>query len=212
MLYSIIVWAFMQSLRYFFLVVCIRSSIFPFLFAALVQCQQNPRIVNWYQSNTRHCVFLCANCIKVLVILNSLLGQVKKKFQLNSFFLLCRYAVTRAFCIAFVMTFFSIFDIPVFWPILLFYFFMLFFVTMKRQIQHMIKYKYLPFSFGKQVNMICNWEEINNNLYSLQIISVIWKRKSEVFWIPTVFLEENSWKQKNISLLQNLTKYFYCVY
>ncbi|KAF3329534.1 protein RER1A-like protein [Carex littledalei] len=60
------------------------------------------------------------------------------------------YAVTRAFCIAFVMTFFSIFDVPVFWPILLFYFCTLTFVTMKRQIQHMIKYKYVPFSFGKQ--------------------------------------------------------------
>lgn len=69
------------------------------------------------------------------------------------FSLLCRYAVTRAFCIAFVMTFFSIFDVPVFWPILLFYFCTLTFVTMKRQIQHMIKYKYVPFSFGKQASI-----------------------------------------------------------
>jgi len=29
------------------------------------------------------------------------------------------------------------------------YFFALFFLTMKRQIKHMIKYKYVPFSFGK---------------------------------------------------------------
>jgi hypothetical protein len=50
---------------------------------------------------------------------------------------------------SFLMTFFSIFDIPVFWPILLLYFIVLFFITMKRQIKHMIKYKYLPFSFGK---------------------------------------------------------------
>jgi hypothetical protein len=41
------------------------------------------------------------------------------------------------------------FNIPVFWPILLMYFFALFFLTMKRQIKHMIKYKYVPFSFGK---------------------------------------------------------------
>jgi predicted membrane protein len=47
------------------------------------------------------------------------------------------------------MTFFGIFDIPVFWPILLLYFIVLFFITMKRQIKHMIKFKYVPFSFGK---------------------------------------------------------------
>ena len=41
------------------------------------------------------------------------------------------------------------FNIPVFWPILLMYFFALFFLTMKRQVKHMIKYKYVPFSFGK---------------------------------------------------------------
>ena len=50
---------------------------------------------------------------------------------------------------AFVMTFFSVFNIPVFWPILLLYFIALFFLTMKRQIKHMIKYKYVPFSLGK---------------------------------------------------------------
>jgi hypothetical protein len=41
------------------------------------------------------------------------------------------------------------FDIPVFWPILLLYFIVLFIMTMQRQIKHMIKYKYVPFSFGK---------------------------------------------------------------
>ncbi|XAR57764.1 hypothetical protein NMG60_11026016 [Bertholletia excelsa] len=60
------------------------------------------------------------------------------------------YSITKAFCIAFVMTFFSIFDVPVFWPILLFYWVVLFTLTMKRQIQHMIKHRYVPFSFGKQ--------------------------------------------------------------
>ncbi|GAB2231735.1 hypothetical protein Droror1_Dr00010747 [Drosera rotundifolia] len=59
------------------------------------------------------------------------------------------YSLTKAFCIAFVMTFFEIFDVPVFWPILLFYWVMLFTLTMRRQIEHMIKYKYVPFSFGK---------------------------------------------------------------
>jgi Rer1 family len=55
-----------------------------------------------------------------------------------------------AVCISFVMTFFSMFDIPVFWPILLVYFIVLFVLTMKRQIQHMIQHKYLPFNIGKK--------------------------------------------------------------
>ena len=37
-------------------------------------------------------------------------------------------------------------DLPVFWPILLVYFCALFFVTMRRQIRHMIKHRYIPFS------------------------------------------------------------------
>ncbi|KAK8943398.1 Protein RER1B [Platanthera guangdongensis] len=60
------------------------------------------------------------------------------------------YSITKAFCIAFVMTFFSVFDVPVFWPILLCYWVVLFFLTMKRQIMHMVKFKYIPFSTGKQ--------------------------------------------------------------
>ncbi|KAL0412479.1 UNVERIFIED_CONTAM: protein RER1A [Sesamum radiatum] len=60
------------------------------------------------------------------------------------------YAITKAFCIAFIMTFFSMFDVPVFWPILLCYWLVLFALTMKRQIMHMIKYKYIPFNIGKQ--------------------------------------------------------------
>lgn len=56
----------------------------------------------------------------------------------------------RAVLIAIGMTFFPIFDLPVFWPILLVYFILLFILTMKQQIKRMIKYKYLPFSWGKQ--------------------------------------------------------------
>jgi hypothetical protein len=59
------------------------------------------------------------------------------------------YSCAKAVCIAIMMTFFEVFNIPVFWPILLLYFIVLFFITMKRQIMHMIKYKYVPFSFGK---------------------------------------------------------------
>ncbi|XVE82594.1 hypothetical protein DITRI_Ditri16bG0018100 [Diplodiscus trichospermus] len=60
------------------------------------------------------------------------------------------YATTKAFVVAFVLTFFSVLDVPVFWPILLCYWVFLFFLTMKRQIIHMIKYKYIPFDIGKQ--------------------------------------------------------------
>jgi len=59
------------------------------------------------------------------------------------------YSGTKAICIAMICTFFQVFNIPVFWPILVMYFFVLFGVTMKRQIKHMIKYRYLPFTHGK---------------------------------------------------------------
>lgn len=58
-------------------------------------------------------------------------------------------ACTRGVGTSLVMTFFSVFDVPVFWPILLMYFGVLFFMTMKRQIAHMYKHKYVPISFGK---------------------------------------------------------------
>ena len=60
------------------------------------------------------------------------------------------YRSIRSFVIAFFMTFVPIFDVPVFWPILLMYWFMLFFMTMQQQIKHMIKHRYVPFSFGKK--------------------------------------------------------------
>lgn len=60
------------------------------------------------------------------------------------------YSCTKAFVIAFCMTFFSFFDVPVFWPILLMYWIVLFFITMKRQIRHMVKHRYVPLSFGKK--------------------------------------------------------------
>eukprot|EP00053_Salpingoeca_punica_P003511 m.43535 g.43535 ORF g.43535 m.43535 type:complete len:198 (+) comp12229_c0_seq2:227-820(+) len=55
----------------------------------------------------------------------------------------------RAIIVAFLCTFFKALNVPVFWPILVLYFFVLFGISMKRQIQHMIKYKYVPFSVGK---------------------------------------------------------------
>ena len=51
--------------------------------------------------------------------------------------------------ISILLTFFKAFDIPVFWPLLLVYFFLIFGLVMKRQIQHMIKYHYLPWDYKK---------------------------------------------------------------
>ncbi len=59
------------------------------------------------------------------------------------------YTSYKSIVISIICTFFEIFDIPVFWPILVMYFITLFVVTMKRQIRHMIKHRYVPFSYGK---------------------------------------------------------------
>eukprot|EP00042_Codosiga_hollandica_P030945 m.183555 g.183555 ORF g.183555 m.183555 type:complete len:271 (+) comp53502_c0_seq1:176-988(+) len=58
-------------------------------------------------------------------------------------------AAQRAVTLAFLATFFQVFNVPVFWPILVLYFFVLFGISMKHRIQHMIKHKYLPFTVGK---------------------------------------------------------------
>lgn len=59
------------------------------------------------------------------------------------------YSASKAVLIGMICTFFDALNIPVFWPILVMYFIILFTITMKRQIKHMIKYRYLPFSHGK---------------------------------------------------------------
>ncbi|XP_038076695.1 protein RER1-like isoform X1 [Patiria miniata] len=58
-------------------------------------------------------------------------------------------SATKAVLVAMFCTFFDVFDVPVFWPILVMYFIILFSLTMKRQIKHMVKYRYLPWSHGK---------------------------------------------------------------
>lgn len=54
----------------------------------------------------------------------------------------------KAALLSLCATFFSAFDVPVFWPILVVYFIILFTITMKRQIRHMIKHRYVPFTTG----------------------------------------------------------------
>ncbi|KAG0746170.1 hypothetical protein G6F57_007665 [Rhizopus arrhizus] len=60
------------------------------------------------------------------------------------------YSVTKAAIVSLFCTLFRLFDVPVFWPILLMYFIILFGLTMRRQIKHMVKYKYIPFDLGKK--------------------------------------------------------------
>ncbi|RSH87313.1 hypothetical protein EHS25_003222 [Saitozyma podzolica] len=60
------------------------------------------------------------------------------------------YSATKATAIALVCTITRATDVPVYWPILLVYFLTLFGLTMRRQIQHMIKYRYIPFDLGKK--------------------------------------------------------------
>lgn len=78
------------------------------------------------------------------------------------------YSSIRAIVLSLVCSFFTAFDLPVFWPVLVMYFIILFVLTSKflfdnqrglpltvfpsivrRQIQHMIKYRYVPFTVGK---------------------------------------------------------------
>lgn len=57
------------------------------------------------------------------------------------------HSATRAVCIAFACCWSEIFNLPVFWPVLVVYWLILVFLTMRRQIQSMIKYRYV---FGEQ--------------------------------------------------------------
>ncbi|KAG2159148.1 retrieval of early ER protein Rer1 [Suillus bovinus] len=57
---------------------------------------------------------------------------------------------TRATLVSLFCTVSEVFDVPVYWPILVVYFCVLFALTMRRQIQHMIKYKYIPFDIGRK--------------------------------------------------------------
>jgi hypothetical protein len=51
------------------------------------------------------------------------------------------HAATRAIGIAFLCCWSEIFNLPVFWPVLVVYWLILVFLTMRRQIQSMIKYR-----------------------------------------------------------------------
>ncbi|CAH8524492.1 unnamed protein product [Schistosoma rodhaini] len=68
-------------------------------------------------------------------------------------------STVRAVSISIFCTYLPFLDIPVFWPILVMYFIMLFAIMMKKQIKHMIKYRYVPFTYGKPRPMGSNNKE-----------------------------------------------------
>lgn len=59
------------------------------------------------------------------------------------------HQATRATFVSLFMSLFDSFDLPVYWPILLVYFLLLLFVTIKKHLHHMWKYRYVPWSRGK---------------------------------------------------------------
>ncbi|KAK1861761.1 hypothetical protein I4F81_004341 [Pyropia yezoensis] len=60
------------------------------------------------------------------------------------------HGASVATVLALCATAFPIFDVPVFWPVLVVYFLMLFAVTMRRQWQDMKKLRYVPWDIGQK--------------------------------------------------------------
>ncbi len=61
------------------------------------------------------------------------------------------YGTIKAVFIATFMTMLPFFNIPVFWPVLVLYFFALLGVTLKDRVAHMLKHRYVPWNWvGKR--------------------------------------------------------------
>lgn len=60
------------------------------------------------------------------------------------------YSCTNATILSFFATFFKFCDVPVFWPVLVFYFIILFVATMRRQWLDMRRLKYVPWDIGNK--------------------------------------------------------------
>ena len=65
-------------------------------------------------------------------------------------FNLCRKKLTYATLACIAMTFFEFFEFPIYWPMLMFYFIFMTTFLCRFKIEHMAKYKYIPFEFGKK--------------------------------------------------------------
>ncbi len=57
---------------------------------------------------------------------------------------------TRGTVFSLLMTLTKLSDVPVFWPILVFYFLTLLVFTLRDRVAHMVKHRYIPCSFGKK--------------------------------------------------------------
>lgn len=60
------------------------------------------------------------------------------------------YMATKATLLSLVLSMFDMFDLPVFWPILLLYFIILLVLTLRKQINHMSRHGYVPWNRGKR--------------------------------------------------------------
>ena len=58
--------------------------------------------------------------------------------------------MTFATLLATVLTFFEYFNFPIFWPLLAFYFVFMTTFLCRYKIEHMLRYKYVPFDIGKK--------------------------------------------------------------
>ncbi|OIR58899.1 MAG: retrieval of early ER protein Rer1 [Amphiamblys sp. WSBS2006] len=59
-------------------------------------------------------------------------------------------SATNAALLATLASFFEFANIPVFWPILVLYFFLLSFFMLRTQLEHMLRHDYVPFNVGKK--------------------------------------------------------------
>lgn len=59
------------------------------------------------------------------------------------------YITFKALLISSLLTLIPFLNIPVLWPVLVIYFIVVFCLTMRQRILHMIKHRYVPFSYGK---------------------------------------------------------------
>jgi len=64
----------------------------------------------------------------------------------------------KSFFVGMFLTTSRAFDVPVYWPILLFYFILLTTLTMKKRIEHMIRHRYVPIS-GKKPKTVARVPE-----------------------------------------------------
>ena len=58
--------------------------------------------------------------------------------------------LVRATLLCMFLTLFEYFNFPIFWPLLVFYFVFMTIFLCRYKIEHMIRYKYIPFDFGKK--------------------------------------------------------------